>query len=368
MRLPKNLFHPGLLVALLLTLGGCGSDRYYFSKPDFSQQQYEQDRYECLRSAQQPMLISPAPGMSAGGMATNNEIYLACFMAKGYTVQSEKEREQIVRAEERANHERLVQQKERERQLREDEMQKERLAEKRRVDEEKVQQPQGDPKSYVYLPGYTEEDVPDVPMVLIPEGEFLFGTDNVRTSLPAFSIDKNEVTTQLYASFMKATNHGTPEHWGDVRPELDGDKPVIGVEWSDANDYCHYYGKRLPTEKEWEKAARGTDGRIYPWGNSEPNKSLANYDGGFCLAFCNVYAEKLKPVASYAAGRSPYGLYDMAGNAWEWVEGKRLRGGSWLSNTHTPELGLQSASHLGEITRTYGRRYLLGFRCAQNVR
>ncbi len=354
----------GLLVALLLILGGCGS-QYYFTKPDFSQQQYEQDKYECLRSAQQPMLISPAPGMSAGGMATNKEIYLACFRAKGYTVQSEEEREQIVRAAERANHERLVQQREQERQLREETIQRERLVEKRRVDEEKVQQPEADPKSYVYLPGYTEEDVP---MVLIPEGEFLFGTDNVRTSLPAFYIDKNEITTQLYASFMQATNHSKPEHWGDVRPELDGDKPVIGVEWSDANEYCHYYGKRLPTEKEWEKAARGTDGRIYPWGNWEPSKSLANYGGQFCLAFCNVYAEKLKPVASYAAGGSPYGLYDMAGNAWEWVEEKRLRGGSWLSNTHTPELGLQSAVRTGEVTRTYGSRYLLGFRCAQDVR
>lgn len=297
------------------------------------------------------MLITPTPGMLAGGMATNKDIYFACFRAKGYTVQSEEEREQIVRAEERANQERLVQQKERERQLREEAIQKERLAEKRRVDEEKVQQPQGGPKSYVYLPGYTEEDVP---MVLIPEGEFL--------------IDKNEVTTQLYASFMKTTNRNKPEHWGDVRPELDGDKPVIGVEWSDADAYCRYYGKRLPTEKEWEKAACGTDGRIYSWGNTEPSKSLANYDGQFCLAFCNVYAEKLKPVASYAAGRSPYGLYDMAGNAWEWVEEKRLRGGSRLSNTHTPGLGLQPAAPSGEVTRTYGRRYLLGFRCAQDVR
>jgi hypothetical protein len=95
---------------------------------------------------------------------------------------------------------------------------------------------------------------------------------------------------------------------------------------------------------------------------------LANYDGRFCLAFCNVYAEKLKPVASYVAGQSPYGLYDMAGSAWEWVEEKWFRGSSWLRNTHTPEFGLQSASHLGEITRTYGRRYLLGFRCAQDVR
>lgn len=350
----------GLLVSLLLILGGCGS-QYYFTKPGFSQQQYDRDNFECLQAAQQPVLITPTPGMPAGGMATNKDIYFACFRAKGYTVQSEEERQQIVRDGERAFLERL-QQREREIQMREEMLQKERLAEKLRVDQEKVQLAQGNSRGFANVSGYTETDVS---MALIPEGEFLFGTDNVRTSLPAFHIDMYEATTQLYASFMQATNHGKPEHWGDVRPELDWDKPVIGVEWSDANAYCRYYGKRLPTEKEWEKAARGIDGRTYPWGNSEPSKNLANYDGRFCLAFCNVYAEKLKPVASYAAGRSPYGIYDMAGNAWEWVEEKRLRGGSWIS---TPELGLQSAFQLGEINRTYGRRYLLGFRCVKDVR
>jgi len=310
------------------------------------------------------MLLTPTPGMPTGGMATNKDIYFACFRAKGYTVQSEEERNRIMRAEERAYQEQL-QQRARERQLREEAAQKERLAEMRRVQAEKIQQAQGNRETHMYPAGYTERDVP---MVEVPEGEFLFGTDNVRTYLPAFYIDTYEVTTQLYVSFMQATNRSKPEHWGDVRPELDGDKPVIGVEWSEANAYCRYYGKRLPTEKEWEKAARGTDGRTYPWGNAEPSKSFANYDGRFCLAFCNVYAEKLTPIGSYPAGRSPFGLYDMAGNAWEWVEEKRLRGGSWLSNTHTPGLGLQSASHSEDVTRTYGKRYLLGFRCAQDVR
>ena len=110
-------YSPQLLVALLLILGGCGSE-YYFSKPGFSQQQYDRDNFECLKAAQQPVLITPTPGMPAGGMATNKDIYFACFRAKGYTVQSEEEREQIVRAEERANRERLVQQREHEKQLR----------------------------------------------------------------------------------------------------------------------------------------------------------------------------------------------------------------------------------------------------------
>ncbi|MDH4327628.1 MAG: SUMF1/EgtB/PvdO family nonheme iron enzyme [Nitrospira sp.] len=203
------------------------------------------------------------------------------------------------------------------------------------------------------------------PMILVPEGEFLFGKNHHKIVLPAFYIDAYEVSTQLYASFMQATGHNKPEHWGDVRLELDGNKPVIGVEWSDADAYCRYYGKRLPNEQEWEKAARGTDGRTYPWGNTPPTKALSNYGDAICLIFCNVYAEKLKPVNYYEGGRSPYGIYNMAGNAWEWVEGKRLRGGNWL--LPDPRLDeLDGAS--GEITRTYGRRYTLGFRCAQDAR
>ncbi|MBK9309099.1 MAG: hypothetical protein IPM58_18855 [Nitrospira sp.] len=79
-----------LLVALLLTLGGCGSNQYYFSKLDFSQQQYDRDNFECLQAAQQPVLITPTPGMPAGGMATNKDIYFACFRAKGYTCRAKK--------------------------------------------------------------------------------------------------------------------------------------------------------------------------------------------------------------------------------------------------------------------------------------
>lgn len=78
-----------LLVVLLLILSGCGDSRYYFSKPGFSQQQYDQDNFECLRAAQEPMLLTPTPGMPAGGMVTNKDMYFACFRAKGYTVTSE---------------------------------------------------------------------------------------------------------------------------------------------------------------------------------------------------------------------------------------------------------------------------------------
>lgn len=369
MRLPKNLFHPGLLVALLLALGGCRSNQYYFSKPGFSQQQYDRDNFECLQAAQQPMLITPTPGMPAGGMATNKDLYLACFRAKGYTVQSQEEREQIVRSEERAFHEQL-QQREHEKRLREEASRKERqsvLVERQRVEEEKSRQVQAKPKSgrQVYGSEYTEKDVP---MVLVPNGEFLYGMDNQRITLSDFYMDIFEVTTRLYAVFMQETGRGKPEHWGDLRPEVDGDKPVIGVEYSDADAYCRYYGKRLPSEQEWEKAARGTDGRMYPWGNRDPTKTLANFGPDKCLMFCNVYAEKLKPVNNYEGGRSPYGIYNMVGNAWEWVEGQGLRGGSWLHDTFTIELGLKVWERTGKVGVTYGKRYLLGFRCVQDAR
>ena len=355
-----------LMVIPLLTLSSCGGSAYYFSKPGFSQQQYDQDRYECLRAAQQPMLITPTPGMPAGGMATNNEIYIACFRAKGYTVQSEEERERILEAEERAKQERLVQEREREKQLREELARRESqslLAEKQRLDEEKARQVQVKPnrEKQVFRSGYTEKDAP---MALVPGGEFIYGADNQRIALPDFYMDVFEVTTRLYAVFMQETSRGEPEHWGDVRPEVDGDKPVIGVEWSDADAYCRYYGKRLPTEQEWEKAARGTDGRTYPWGNTEPTVAMANFGPSACGPFCNVYAEKLKPVNGYEGGKSQYGILNMAGNAGEWVKEKRLRGGHWLSYARD----LRASLRLKEITQTWGSRWVLGFRCAQDAR
>ena len=91
---------------------------------------------------------------------------------------------------------------------------------------------------------------------------------------------------------------------------------MIGVDWSDADAYCRWKGKRLPTEAEWEKSARGMDGRLYPWGNQVPRKGLAN----FALGARFSYSQVLMPVQSYELGKSPYGLYHMAGNVWEWVE------------------------------------------------
>lgn len=157
-------------------------------------------------------------------------------------------------------------------------------------------------------------------MALIPAGPFAYGEEGKeqRLSLPAFLMDLYEVTEAEYAK---------------VRPhDYPADKtnhPIVDVSWYDAKRFCESVGKRLPTEQEWEKAARGANGRTYPWGNTyDPKKVNAeNRFGG------------TTPVGQFPNGKSPYGLYDMAGNVWEWTSSdydssgqwKVLRGGSWGS-------------------------------------
>jgi len=124
-----------------------------------------------------------------------------------------------------------------------------------------------------------------------------------------YFIDKYEVSNQDFGEFMKSTGHAAPAYWDDPRlnkPE----QPVVGVNWFDAKAYCEYQGKRLPTEAEWERAARGPNGYQYPWGNQlDPGK--ANYAKNHSATL---------PVNSLPEGASPYGLHHMAGNVFEWVE------------------------------------------------
>lgn len=138
--------------------------------------------------------------------------------------------------------------------------------------------------------------------------------------LYAFYMDAYEVTTARYAKFLEATGPNqpglVPMLWDQVDLAHHGDRPVIGVPWKAADAYCRWVGKRLPSEAEWEKAARGADSRQYPWGNKEPTSKLANYDTSLSRY---SYGDSLRPVDSYEAGKSPYGIYDMAGNAAEWV-------------------------------------------------
>ena len=201
------------------------------------------------------------------------------------------------------------------------------------------------------------------PMVLVPAGEFLYGDNNQRMTLSAFYMDKYEVTTKLYAEFLQATSRKAPDYWDEISEISAGDLPVIGVDWDDADSYCRYYGKRLPAEQEWEKAARGTDGRNYPWGNEEPTSRHANFKK--FSSFRQGYST-LASVESYESGKSPYGIYNMAGNVSEWTssnydsERKVARGGAWghAGSVRTTD------RDAGDPTLRYNSR---GFRCAQDV-
>ncbi|MCA9464796.1 MAG: SUMF1/EgtB/PvdO family nonheme iron enzyme, partial [Nitrospira sp.] len=235
------------------------------------------------------------------------------------------------------------------------------------------------------------------PMVLIPGGEFFIGAhpdDKAAQEdekpahsvfLDSFYIDRYEVTTKEYAKFVQDTNRNPPQFWSEEVPRKHGNKPVVGVNWYDANAYCGWVEKRLPTESEWEKAARGDDKRIYPWGMEKPNKTIANFNRGTDFKGYEMVTD----VGSLDKGKSPYGIYDLAGNVWEWVgdwyevgayqniaqgkaqskgnsrqetrKGKVLRGGGW---------GSEKPEYLRVTNRTWSaptnRSGSFGFRCARD--
>jgi len=144
-------------------------------------------------------------------------------------------------------------------------------------------------------------------MVLVPAGEFRYGETRQAATLPAFYIDKTEVGDAAYARFCQATNHPLPEGYPADHP----DYPVVNVTIADARQFAAWAGKRLPTDLEWEKAARGTDGRNFPWGDQKGD------------ARSNTGTGVLRPVDSFASGASPYGALQMVGNAWELVDKQR---------------------------------------------
>ncbi len=171
-------------------------------------------------------------------------------------------------------------------------------------------------------------------LVCIPAGEFLMGSDATRDQhaqddefplhrvyLPEYYISRQPITNLQYAAFVEATGSAAPQSWieGSLPPGKEK-HPVVTVLWRDALAFCAWLGEatvraiRLPTEAEWEKAARGTDGRIYPWGDGPPDETLCNFDGK---------VGDTTPAGRYSPqGDSPCDCADMAGNVWEWCQSK----------------------------------------------
>src|SRR6266536_6312386 len=240
-------------------------------------------------------------------------------------------------------------------------------------------------------------------MVRVPGGMFLMGNSDgpederpqQQINVAEFFIDRTPVTNAQFAQFLnaKGTQAADGQRWYDIddndaRIHRRADKwtadsgsenyPVVEASWYGAVAYCAWLGKRLPTESEWEKAARGTDARKYPWGNEPPTPAHANFLNGAPGA----YRDGLKPVGTHPAGRSPSGIDDLAGNAAEWVadwyaqgfatgdvrnpqgpqsgEGKVIRGGGWMD----------PAGRITATKRFYAnpanRSEDVGFRCARD--
>ena len=212
--------------------------------------------------------------------------------------------------------------------------------------------------------------------VLIPAGNFLMGDSRKKENfvhkivLDAYWIDTFEVTNGQYRAFMEATGHAPPRYWDNPRYNAN-EQPAVGVTWHDAQAYCAWKGKQLPTEAQWERAARGPKSLLYPWGDT------------FNAMHANTKENKHKkplPAGSFPSGKTQEGVYDLAGNIWEWcgdwydkeyyyasparnptgpAEGKKrvIRGGGW---------------NAGPVDMAYRRDIKpkqaypsLGFRCAR---
>jgi formylglycine-generating enzyme required for sulfatase activity len=240
-------------------------------------------------------------------------------------------------------------------------------------------------------------------IVYVPEGTFIMGStpddfmvdaDELpqhQVYLDAFWIDQTEVTNAMFATFLNVTGIQKREekNWLNLNvtdPKIgqEGEQwvpkagyenhPVVNVTWYGAEAYCKWAGRRLPTEAEWEKAARGTDGQLYPWGNDDPTCDLTNYDN-----WC--WVRHTTPVGSYPEGQSPYGALDMSGNVWELVadfyaadyyanspernptgpvtgEAHVVRGGSFIMH----EINVRAARRADYLPNSSSSN--VGFRCA----
>ncbi len=241
-------------------------------------------------------------------------------------------------------------------------------------------------------------ETPDSEMVTVPAGSFEMGCnpaidplcqlltdeDQHTVYLDEFQIDKYEVSFRRFQKCVDAEICLLPAIGGGMNYDREGvDKfPANGVTWEEADKFCKFEGKRLPSEAEWEKAARGTDGRIYPWGNNHPTCNVTVMDAPLAGELgCNT--GNTLDVGSKPKGASPYGAMDMAGNLWEWVadwHAEKYYQESPENNPKGPATGLYKVarggdffSRLGFELRTSSRFYYepsdysiaVGFRCAQ---
>ncbi len=242
-------------------------------------------------------------------------------------------------------------------------------------------------------------------LLFVPQGDFIMGADaddllaacqdlrsdcrrewfeNVEpartVTLNAFWIDQTEVTNKMYKTCVDADickppfqsdSYKRDHYFGNPRYD---EYPVIYIAWEQAETYCTWAGRRLPSEAEWEKAARGTDGRLYPWGNNKPTSTLSNY---------SLYEGDTTPVKKYPNGTSPYGAYDMTGNVWEWTadwyDGNYYKAAP-SSNPTGPYFGIDKVSRGSAwiyydfdtfVTDRYGNapkttNNIIGFRCARD--
>jgi formylglycine-generating enzyme required for sulfatase activity len=253
--------------------------------------------------------------------------------------------------------------------------------------------------SLVYSPLAKNGEKASTEMVTIPPGPFIMGSDERdgivgidvgvdevprhQVDLPAFEIDRLEVTNKEYEKFVRSTGHRVPSEprfpsyyqWKNGQAPRDQENyPVSYVDYEDAAAFCAWRGKRLPTEAEWEKAARGTDGRKWPWGNKFDSKK------------CNTDDSHLNwtvPAGSFPEGASPYGVMDMCGNISEWTSSwykpypgndlkrsafgetfKVVRGGAWSLPAHP----FSRTSNRSYAVKPDKRHRSIGFRCARDAK